>query len=217
MNITGVDFAYVPTTDLDRAVDFYGNVLGLEESARYGQMPGVEFETATADILRANSKRLNATGVQKYRLWLYEAIRSDMPMDRFTRELLTSKGSVYENPAANYWRVRAVDVQNAFAEDTAQVFLGIRIQCAKCHNHPFERWTQDNYYGISASFARAGSIRSARCSDSSRARWFTWTPPSGNPSARGAPTPSRRRFQVGALPNSPPASSAPLTRTVPVR
>ncbi|MGQ0636229.1 MAG: DUF1553 domain-containing protein [Planctomycetaceae bacterium] len=110
----------------------------------------------TADILRANSKRLNATGVQKYRLWLYEAIRNDVPLDRFCRELLTSRGSVYENPAANYWRVRAADVPNAFAEDTAQVFLGIRIQCAKCHNHPFERWTQDNYYGISAAFARVG-------------------------------------------------------------
>jgi predicted enzyme related to lactoylglutathione lyase len=50
MNITGVDFAYVPTTDIDRAVDFYGNVLGLEESARYGQMPGVEFETGSLTL-----------------------------------------------------------------------------------------------------------------------------------------------------------------------
>ena len=50
MNITGVDFAYVPTTDIDRAVDFYGNVLGLEESARYGRMPGVEFETGSLTL-----------------------------------------------------------------------------------------------------------------------------------------------------------------------
>ena len=50
MNVTGVDFAYVPTTDIDRAVDFYGNVLGLPESARYGQMPGVEFETGSLTL-----------------------------------------------------------------------------------------------------------------------------------------------------------------------
>jgi catechol 2,3-dioxygenase-like lactoylglutathione lyase family enzyme len=50
MNITGVDFAYIPTTDIDRAVDFYGNVLGLPESARYGRMPGVEFETGSLTL-----------------------------------------------------------------------------------------------------------------------------------------------------------------------
>jgi hypothetical protein len=59
-----------------------------------------------------------------------------------------------KNPAANYWRASR-DPQDA-TETTAQLFLGIRIQCAKCHNHPFERWTQDNYYGIGAAFARIG-------------------------------------------------------------
>src|SRR5258706_11393799 len=73
-------------------------------------------------------------------------------MDLFARELLTASGSAYENPAANYWRASR-DPQDA-TETTAQLFLGIRIQCAKCHNHPFERWTQDNYYGIGAFFER---------------------------------------------------------------
>jgi hypothetical protein len=106
------------------------------------------------DVLRANSKRLNATGVHKFRQWLYECVRTDMPMDQFARDLLTAKGSAYRNPAANYWRASR-DPQDA-TETTAQLFLGIRIQCAKCHNHPFERWTQDNYYGIGAAFARIG-------------------------------------------------------------
>jgi catechol 2,3-dioxygenase-like lactoylglutathione lyase family enzyme len=61
MNITGVDFAYIPTTDIDRAVDFYGNVLGLEESARYGQMPGVEFETGSLTLAVIQSEAFGQT------------------------------------------------------------------------------------------------------------------------------------------------------------
>jgi hypothetical protein len=106
------------------------------------------------DILRVNTKKLNATGVFKFRQWLYEAVRNDVPMDKFAKELLTAKGSALKNPPAAYWRASR-DPLDA-TETTAQLFLGIRIQCAKCHNHPFERWTQDNYYGIGAAFARVG-------------------------------------------------------------
>ena len=107
-----------------------------------------------ADVLRSNSKKLKTAGVHKFREWIYESIRSDKPLDQFARELLTANGSVFENPPANFWRASR-DPQDA-TETTAQLFLGVRIQCAKCHNHPFERWTQDNYYGIAAAFARVG-------------------------------------------------------------
>jgi len=106
------------------------------------------------DVLRSNSKRLKSAGVHKFREWIYESVRNDKPLDAFARELLTANGSVFENPPANYWRASR-DPQDA-TETTAQLFLGVRIQCAKCHNHPFERWTQDNYYGIAAAFARVG-------------------------------------------------------------
>jgi hypothetical protein len=106
------------------------------------------------DVLRSNSKKLKVAGVHKFRRWVYEGLRQDKPMDQFARELLTASGSVFENPAANYWRASR-DPQDA-TETTAQLFLGVRIQCAKCHNHPFERWTQDNYYGIAAAFTRIG-------------------------------------------------------------
>ena len=106
------------------------------------------------DVLRSNSKKLKVAGVHKFRQWIYESIRNDKPLDEFARELLTANGSVFENPAANFWRASR-DPQDA-TETTAQLFLGVRIQCAKCHNHPFERWTQDNYYGIAAAFARVG-------------------------------------------------------------
>jgi hypothetical protein len=73
-------------------------------------------------------------------------------MDEIVRELITSNGNTYTNPAANYYRI-AKDPQS-LAETTAQLFLGVRMQCAKCHNHPFERWSQDDYYGMAAWFAR---------------------------------------------------------------
>lgn len=104
------------------------------------------------DVLRSNGKKLTPAGVHKFRRWLLHAVHEDQPLDEFARELLTASGSVRENPAANYWRASR-DPEDA-TETTAQLFLGIRIQCAKCHNHPFERWSQDDYYGIAATFAR---------------------------------------------------------------
>ncbi|MBL8850562.1 MAG: DUF1553 domain-containing protein [Planctomycetaceae bacterium] len=116
-----------------------------------------------ADVLRVNSGKLNATGVAKFNRWIYEGVLNDQPMDEFARQLLTASGSVYENPAANYWRASREPTDAT--ETTAQLFLGIRIQCAKCHNHPFERWSQDNYYGISAAFARIGRKPGATTND----------------------------------------------------
>jgi hypothetical protein len=104
-----------------------------------------------ADLLRLNGKKVG-TAVPKFHRWLVAAIRDNMPYDKFAAELLTATGSTFDHPAANYFRT-AADT-NDCTETTAQLFLGIRIQCAKCHNHPFERWTQDNYYGIGAFFNR---------------------------------------------------------------
>ena len=104
------------------------------------------------DLLRVNNKQVSTVGVHKFRHWILSSIRDNKPYDQFVRELLTAAGSTMDNPPANYFRT-AADT-NDCTETTAQVFLGIRIQCAKCHNHPFERWTQDNYYGIGAFFNR---------------------------------------------------------------
>ncbi len=116
-----------------------------------------------ADVLRTTSSKLKPAGVAKFNRWIYEGILADMPMDEFARELLTASGSVFENPAANYWRASREPTDAT--ETTAQLFLGIRIQCAKCHNHPFERWTQDNYYGIGAAFTRVGRKTGPRPDD----------------------------------------------------
>jgi len=113
-----------------------------------------------SDILRSNSKKLTVTGTHKFQRWVYDGIRTDRGLDKLAHELLTASGSVFENPAASYWR--ASRDPNDATETTAQLFLGIRIQCAKCHNHPFEKWSQDNYYGIAAAFTRIGRRKGAK-------------------------------------------------------
>jgi hypothetical protein len=155
--------AYLDTTGrlptLEETVAFLSNTAPKKRDLLVDQLIDSDdfagyWTLSTADVLRANTKKLTLAGVHKFRLWIYESIRNDKPMDLFARELLTAKGSALKNPAANYWRASR-DPQDA-TETTAQLFLGIRIQCAKCHNHPFERWTQDNYYGIGAAFVRIG-------------------------------------------------------------
>jgi hypothetical protein len=104
------------------------------------------------DVLRSNRKAIQLKGTYVYQDWLHERIARNTPFDQIVRALLTASGSTFANPPANYYRV-ARDPQN-LAETTAELFFGIRMQCAKCHNHPFERWTQDDYYSMAAFFAR---------------------------------------------------------------
>jgi hypothetical protein len=105
-----------------------------------------------ADILRANGRLIQNKGTYVFTRWIRSQLEQNTPMDQFVRELLTADGSAFKNPAANYYRISR-DPENS-VETTAQLFLGVRIQCAKCHNHPFERWTQDDYYGFAAFFSR---------------------------------------------------------------
>ncbi|MDX2036250.1 MAG: DUF1553 domain-containing protein [Isosphaeraceae bacterium] len=105
-----------------------------------------------ADILRANGRLIQTKGANVFTRWIKTNLERNRPMDEFVRELLTAEGSAFRNPAANYFRISR-DPENS-VETTAQLFLGVRIQCAKCHNHPFERWTQDDYYGFAAFFSR---------------------------------------------------------------
>src|SRR5262249_32136457 len=107
-----------------------------------------------ADILRSNGRLIQSKGAYAFHRWIRSTLERDVPMDQFVRELLTAEGSTFKNPAANYYRISR-DPESA-VETTAQLFLGVRIQCAKCHNHPFERWTQDDYYGFAAFFAQIG-------------------------------------------------------------
>ena len=87
-----------------------------------------------------------------FNLWLRDSFRDNKPFDRMVEELVTAQGSIYTNGPANYFRVATGP--DDLAETTAQVFMGVRLQCAKCHHHPFEAYGQDDYYGLAAYFAR---------------------------------------------------------------
>lgn len=86
--------------------------------------------------------------------WIRSSLYENKPYDEFVREILTASGSPEDNPPVTWYR--EVDQTNEQVEDVAQLFLGLRIQCARCHHHPFEKWSQDDYYGLSAFFSRVG-------------------------------------------------------------
>ncbi len=104
------------------------------------------------DLLRVNSENLGAQGMLAFNLWLRDAFRSNKPFDRMIDELVTAQGSIFTSGPANYFRVASNPED--LAETTAQLFMGVRLQCAKCHHHPFEAYGQDDYYGLAAYFAR---------------------------------------------------------------
>jgi hypothetical protein len=104
------------------------------------------------DRLGCNQRFVGKLGAVKYHEWIHHAIADNLPEDEFARTILTARGGNYSHPPASFYRrIRDPQVR---AEEIAQLFLGVRIQCAKCHNHPGERWTQDDYYGLAAFFAR---------------------------------------------------------------
>jgi hypothetical protein len=110
------------------------------------------------DILRINSDKLGAQGMLAFNLWLRGAFRANVPVNRMVEELVTAQGSIFSNGPANYFRVASNPTD--LAETTAQVFMGVRLQCARCHHHPFEAYGQDDYYGLAAYFARVRTKRS---------------------------------------------------------
>ncbi|MFG0262720.1 MAG: DUF1549 and DUF1553 domain-containing protein, partial [Novipirellula sp. JB048] len=98
--------------------------------------------------------RSDITSNFAFHAWLRDSLLANRPYDQITRELLAATGTVIANPAvAWYKRVKEPQAQ---IEDIAQLFLGVRMQCAQCHHHPFERWSQDDYYGLAAFFSQVG-------------------------------------------------------------
>ncbi len=104
-----------------------------------------------SDLLRNEEKVLDRKGVQNFHAWIRSSIAHNEPVDQFVHQLIASRGSTYSQPAANYWRAMREPLMRA--ESTAQLFLGVRLQCARCHNHPFDHWTQDDYYSWANLFA----------------------------------------------------------------
>ena len=113
------------------------------------------FANKWATVLR--NKRRNGTDIPytyKFHAWIRRAFRENMPYDQFVRSVLTATGDPETHPPVAWYR--EVKTSTAQMEDVAQLFLGMRMACAKCHHHPFERWSQQDYYGFEAFFSQVG-------------------------------------------------------------
>ena len=118
-----------------------------------GSKEYVEFWTNKwADLLQVNRKFLDVDGARAFRQWIRTEIEQNTPYDQLARKVITAKGSNRENPAAAYYKI--LRQPDALMENTTHLFLGVRFNCNKCHDHPFERWTQNQYYELSAFFAQ---------------------------------------------------------------
>ncbi len=107
-----------------------------------------------ADLLQVNRKFLGVEGSIALRNWIRAQVAANTPYDAFVRSVVTATGSNRENPAAAYFKI--LREPTAVMENTTQLFLAVRFNCNKCHDHPFERWTQDQYYQTAAYFAQVG-------------------------------------------------------------
>ena len=147
--------AFLESPDPDKRAKLIDRLLGFDpDPARnpFNDQYAAFWSLKWADLIRNSSTTLGDQGMWALHNWLRESFRTNKPFDQFVRELVTAKGSIFSNGPANYFRVAS----NApdLAEATAQLFLGTRLQCAKCHHHPFEKYSQADYYGFAAFFSR---------------------------------------------------------------
>ncbi|HKB40453.1 MAG TPA: DUF1549 domain-containing protein [Gemmataceae bacterium] len=108
-----------------------------------------------AELLQIrSSQQVSYKAMLLYYNWLQEKIAKNVPMDQTVQELLGANGGTFKNPATNYYQNETDTLK--VAENVAQVFMGMRIQCAQCHNHPFDRWKMDDYYAFASFFTQIG-------------------------------------------------------------
>jgi len=104
--------------------------------------------------IRSRQEQFSSKAALAYYHWLRDQMLANVPIDQIVKQLLTASGSTLLNPSANYYQVSTDTLK--IAENTAQIFMGMRIQCAQCHNHPFDRWTMNDYYAFANFFPQVG-------------------------------------------------------------
>jgi hypothetical protein len=137
--------AFLDDRSPNKRAKLIDRLLGREEYAQFWAL-------RWADVLRGSPVTISDRGVHSFHRYLVRTFADDRPLTDFARDLLTGTGNTLNKPAANFYRVTRTPEEAA--EAAAQLFLGVRVQCAKCHNHPFENITQADYYGLAAFFAR---------------------------------------------------------------
>ncbi len=139
---------FMSATGPDKREKLVDELLNRKEFVEMWVMKWAELLQIRSD----NNQQMSYKSVILYYNWLQDKIARNVPFDQIVKELISSSGGTFTNPATNYYQVERDTLK--IAENTAQVFMGMRIQCAQCHNHPFDRWTQDDYYGFAAFFAQ---------------------------------------------------------------
>ena len=109
-------------------------------------------------LMIKTTNQVSAKSAFLYASWLTDKIAQNVPLDQMVQELLSANGGTFKNPPTNYYQIERDTLKTA--ENVAQVFMGIRTQCAQCHNHPFDRWTMDDYYSFAAFFSQIGRKQS---------------------------------------------------------
>ena len=143
---------FLSNTDESKREDLVDRLIDSEDYADY-------FANKWSAILRNKRKDKNVR-VTSYGFhdWIRESLYTNKPFDQFAGEILAASGMIRRNPPVAWFH--EVKDASSQVEDTAQLFLGLRIQCARCHHHPFEKWSQDDYYGMAAFFSRVGRKKS---------------------------------------------------------
>ncbi|MBX7103071.1 MAG: DUF1549 domain-containing protein [Gemmataceae bacterium] len=158
LDLTGLP----PTADQVRAFIADARPTQVKRDALVDQLVGspeyVEHWTNKwADLLQVNRKYLGTEGSAAFRGWIRRQLADNVPYDRFAAGILTASGSNKDNPPASYFKTLRQPAETM--ENTTHLFLAVRFNCNKCHDHPFERWTQDQYYQLAAFFARYSLAR----------------------------------------------------------
>jgi len=139
---------FVADTDPDKRAKLIDRLLERPEFAEIWAMKWSEM------LAIRSSNQVSAKSMFRYSTWLNEQIAENVPVDEMTKALLASSGGTFTDPATNYYLVERDTLKTA--ENTAQIFMGLRIQCAQCHNHPFDQWTMNDYYSFAAFFGQVG-------------------------------------------------------------
>jgi hypothetical protein len=137
--------AFVASHDADKRAKLVDALLERGEYVDY-------WASRWGDLLRVHRRYVGDKGLWSFWGWLRQSMRENKHVDELVRELLTSKGSLFANGATAYFYVDQTPEE--LAETTSQLFLGVRLQCARCHHHPYEIWSQEDYYGLANYFTR---------------------------------------------------------------
>ncbi|RLS45484.1 MAG: DUF1549 domain-containing protein, partial [Planctomycetota bacterium] len=139
---------FMTSTEADKRDKLIDELLGRKEFTEVWVSKWAEW------LMMRSSNQTSLKSITLYYTWLSEQIADNVPLDKMVREILGANGGTFKNPPTNFYQIEPDRLK--VAENVAQIFMGMRTQCAQCHNHPFDRWTQDEYYSFAAFFSQVG-------------------------------------------------------------